>query len=232
MAISTGKRRHRFVVGSRSGGVASKLSTGVEELDRQFGSGAAQGGIPAGSIVAVESAPGSQIEPLVWSFMTERPSVYVPTLRDGDAVRDELDEVVPRAEYTVRDVGFDTPVRDCSDVVELVDREANVVVDPVTPLEDRGGDRFVKFLNGLKRHLTNIGGIALLLAPEVEAGGRARQRTLSVADTVWELHTNADKGTVETYLFVRKFRGGEMPDEPVSLDLGRRVRVDTSRDIA
>jgi hypothetical protein len=44
--------------------------------------------------------------------VTERPSVYVPTVRSGDAVRDELDDVVPHAEYTVRDVDFDAPVRD------------------------------------------------------------------------------------------------------------------------
>lgn len=211
----------------------TRLSTGVPELDRQFADATSQGGVPVGSLVVVESPPGSQVEPLVWSFMTERPSVYVPTLRDGDAVRAELDDVVAGAEYTVRDVGFDTPVRDCSEVVELVDREANVVLDPVTPLEEKGGDRFVKFLNGLKRHVTNTGGVALLLAPSVEsADAQARRRTLGVADTVWELRTEADASSVETYLFVRKFRGGEVPDEPVSLDVGRRVRVDTSRDIA
>jgi len=213
--------------------VADRLSTGVEELDRQFreSAGGAEG-LPPGSLVAVEAPAGSQVEPLVWSFMTERPSVYVPTVRSGDAVRDELDDVVAGAEYTVRDVGFDTPVRDCSDAIELVDREANVVVDPVTPLEDEGGDRYVKFLNGLQRHLTNVGGLGVVVAPKVESGSRSRQHTLGVADLVWELHTEASAGSVETYLIVRKFRGGEVPDEPVSLDLGRRVRVDTSRDIA
>ncbi|PSQ38138.1 transcriptional regulator [Halobacteriales archaeon SW_12_71_31] len=213
--------------------MTERLSTGVTELDRQFRDGAGTSkGLPAGSLIAVEAPPGSQVEPLVWSFMTERPSVYVPTVRAGDAVRDELDDVVPRAEYTVRDVGFDTPVRDCSDAIELVDREANVVLDPVTPLEDGGGDRYVKFLNGLQRHLSNVGGLGLLVAPTAEDGSRSRQHTLGVADIVWELRTDASAGSVETYLVVRKFRGGEVPDEPVSLDLGRRVRVDTSRDIA
>lgn len=208
------------------------LSTGLRELDRQIRGPDGEDGIPSGSIVAVESPPGAQVEPLVWSFMTERPSVYVSTLRSGDAVRDELGEVVPDADYTVRDVGFDTPVRDCSDIVELVDTEANVVVDPVTPLEDRGGDRYVKFLNDLQRHLTNVGGVALLLAPSVGEGQRVRQQTLGIADMVWRLHTEADHNSVESYLVVRKFRGGELPDDPVSVDLGRRVSVDTSRDIA
>jgi len=213
--------------------VPDRLSTGATELDRQFRASAGGArGLPAGSIVAVESAPGAQVEPLVWSFMTERPTVYVPTLRASDAVRDVLDDVVGDAEYTVRDVGFDTPVRDCSQVVELVDRQANVVLDPVTPLEDEGGDRYVKFLNGLKRHLVNVGGLGLVLAPTVESESRARQHTLSLADIVWELRTEVGTSAVETYLVVRKFRGGEVPDEPVSLDLGRRVRVDTSRDIA
>ncbi len=213
--------------------MTERLSTGATELDRQLETTAGgDRGVPAGSMLVVESAAGAQVEPLVWSFMTERPTVYVPTLRASDAVRDELDDVVGDAEYSVRDVGFDTPVRDCSQVVELVDRRANVVLDPVTPLEDVGGDRYVKFLNGLKRHLTNVDGLALVLAPEVETGNRARQQTLSLADMVWELHTRADASSVETYLVVRKFRGGEVPDEPVSLDLGRRVRVDTSRDIA
>jgi hypothetical protein len=213
--------------------VSDRLSTGATELDRQFETTAGSGsGVPAGSMVVIESAPGAQVEPLVWSFMTERPTVYVPTLRDKDAVSDELDDVVANAEYSVRDVGFDTPVRDCSRAVELIDRQANVVLDPVTPLEDEGGNRYVKFLNGLKRHLTNVNGLALVLAPTVEQGSRARQHTLSVADVVWELRTEADTSAVETYLVVRKFRGGEVPDEPVSLELGQRVRVDTSRDIA
>lgn len=183
-------------------------------------------------MLVIEFAPGAQVEPLVWSFMTERPTVYVPTLRASDALREELDEVVGDTEHSVRDIGFDTPVRDCSQVVELVDSQANVVLDPVTPLEDEGGDRYVKFLNGLQRHLANVNGLALVLAPEVERSSRARQHTLSLADMVWELRTVSDASKVETYLVVRKFRGGEVPDEPVSLDLGRRVRVDTSRDIA
>ncbi len=213
--------------------MADRLSTGATELDRQFQTGPGSGrGLPPGSMVVIESAAGAQVEPLVWSFMTERPTVYVPTLRDKDAVHDELDDVVGNSEFSVRDIGFDTPVRDCSQVVELVDRQANVVLDTITPLEDEGGDRYVKFLNGFKRHLTNVNGLGLVLAPSAEDHSRARQHTLSLADVVWELQTDATASKIETYLVVRKFRGGEVPDEPVSLDLGRRVRVDTSRDIA
>jgi hypothetical protein len=108
----------------------------------------------------------------------------------------------------------------------------NVVLDPVTPLEDGGGGRYVKFLDGLQRHLSNVGGLGLLVAPTAEDGSRSRQHTLGVADLVRELRTDASAGPLETCLVVREFRGGEVPDEPVSLDLGRRVRVDTSRDIA
>ena len=90
----------------------------------------------------------------------------------------------------------------------------------------------MKFLDGLQRHLSNVGGLGLLVAPTAEDGSRSHQYTLGVADLVRELRTDASAGSVETYPVVREFRGGEVPDEPVSLDLGRRVRVDTSRDVA
>lgn len=52
--------------------MTERLSTGVTELAVEFRDGAdTPKGLLPGSLIAVEAPPGSQVEPLVWSFMTE-----------------------------------------------------------------------------------------------------------------------------------------------------------------
>jgi archaellum biogenesis ATPase FlaH len=200
----------------------------VTALDRQL-----DGGVPAGSLVAVESPAGAQAEPLAWAFMHERPTVYLPTLRGEDDVRADLDALTGLEEYQVDGVSLATPVDDASSVVELVDGRANVVVDPLDPMESAADpDRYVRFLNGFKRHLTNVGGVGVLLCTGTDTDSTVRSRTLSMADVVWELRTRVTGGSVESRLLVRKFRGAQMPDETIKIRLGERVTVDTSRDIA
>lgn len=206
------------------------LSTGLDALDRQCGDG---GGIPAGSLVALEAPPGTQVESLVWTMMTARPTVYVSTLREEASLRDDLDRAVPNTEFTVHRAGIDTPIENTWNLLELVDQQVNVVVHPSTPLERIGDrDRYVKFLNWLKNHLVNTGSIGIFLCTGSESPIEGRELTLSVADLVWEMDVRVEGGTIENHLYFKKFRGHDIPDETIKLNLGERVRVDTSRDIA
>lgn len=206
------------------------LSTGLDALDRKCGDNE---GIPEGSLVAIEAAPGTQVESLVWTMMTVRPTVYVSTLREEAPLRDDLERAVPDTEYTVHRAGIDTPIENTWNLLELVDQQVNVVVHPSTPLERTGDrDRYVKFLNWLKNHLVNTGSIGIFLAMGSSGRIEGRELTLSIADVVWEIDTRVEGGTVENHLYFKKFRGRAIPDETIKLDLGRRVRVDTSRDIA
>ena len=166
--------------------------------------------------------------------MCERPTVYVGTVRTAAAIREDLTRAVPDAEYTVRRAGLDAPVANVTDVVELVDGRANVVFDRVNTFETAADiGRYIKFLNKLKTHLSNIGGVGVLLRTRTEGDSHpARRHTLTVADLVWRLETRVAGDAVETVLQVRKFRSAELPDETVKLHLGPEVRVDTSRNIS
>ncbi len=169
----------------------------------------------------------------MWTLMSQRPSVYVTTIRRKDQVRNDLDEALPDAEYTVRHAGMDTPIRNASDVIELVDRQANVMIDSANPLETTGDhERYVKFLNGLKDHMVNTDSMAMLVCSKSDTTNEGREFTLSVADVVWELRTSIEGTSIENYLFVRKYRGATLPEETIKVQLGREVAVDTSRDIA
>jgi len=53
-----------------------------------------------------------------------------------------------------------------------------------------------------------------------------------MADVVFDLQQKYDGTEVDTRLAVPKFRGGQALSETIKLELGERVRVDTSRDIA
>lgn len=221
------------------------MSTGLDALDREFGAGDdpedgdgeddgdETGGIPAGSLIALEVPLGSQYEPLVWSVMRELSTVYLVTLRDETAIRNDVAVVDPGPEVRVHGVGVEAPIRNASGVIELVDWQANIVVDTLTPMERaEDHERYVNFLNELKKHLEATGSIGFLVAPKVDAVPRGREYTLTVADSVWELNTKVQRVRVEHELVIRRFRSGDLPEQTIKLRLNREVGVDTSRDIA
>jgi hypothetical protein len=53
-----------------------------------------------------------------------------------------------------------------------------------------------------------------------------------MADVVFSLDTRVSGESIENRLAVPKFRGGRALSETIKLELGDRVRIDTSRDIA
>lgn len=211
------------------------VSTGLDALDRQFGDDDEDesGGIPAGSLLVLEVPPGSQYEPLVWSLMRELSTVYLATLRSEAAISADVDALDLGPEVRIHDVGLENPIRAVSGVVELVDWQANIVVDTVNALEDVDDhERYVNFLNELEKHLESTGSIGVLVASKVDPLPRCREFTLTVADLVWELRSEVQRVTVEHDLMVRKFRGGDLPEQTIKLRLDAEVGVDTSRDIA
>lgn len=207
--------------------MSKRLTTGVTAIDRNHG-----GGVPAGSIVALVAAPDSQSEPLLHEFMEERPTAYITTLRTEATVRDDLDRSLRTHDYTVQYAGIDTPIDNTGRVVQQVDGQANVVVDTLNPLEETGErNRYVNFLNQFKTHLVNTGSVGLLHCTDLDRPP-LRETTLTIADVVWKLDVSVKGNSVESFLQVTKFRGGDPADETIKLDLGEEVAVDTSRDIA
>jgi hypothetical protein len=87
-------------------------------------------------------------------------------------------------------------------------------------------------LNDLRNHMFNTGGVAVLHCMSSQHDPPARNTTLHMADVVLDLSTVVNGNDLENRLAVPKFRGGVALSETIKLELGERIRVDTSRDIA
>lgn len=210
--------------------VSGRLSTGVEALDRRL-----DGGLFPGSLVAVCAPPDSQSEPLLQATMRERPTRYVTTRRNERVV----DEALSRAfagesvDYVVTAAGPAAPDRTVRDALGLPGPGGAVVVDPVDPIERAAGsDEYAALLNDLKSALVEAGGLAFLHCAAPDDRVERRDITESFADVVWDVHVERDGTRLKHVLEVPKFRGGDLPEETITIKPGRRVTVDHSRDIA
>ena len=204
------------------------LPTGINALDRQL-----QGGLPGGSIVAFCAPPASQSELLLYELTAARDTLYLTTERTEDAVADAFDRAqCPTGDPSIRYVAGDTPLENAGRVFRSLAGEANLIVDPIDPLERVDESRYRNFLNELRNHMYNTGGVAVLHCLAGDHAPAVRATTEHMADVVLNLTTVAAGSELETRLAVPKFRGGVALSETIKLALGERVRVDTSRDIA
>jgi KaiC/GvpD/RAD55 family RecA-like ATPase len=205
-----------------------RLSTGIDVLDRQL-----SGGLPAGSVVAYRAPPDSQGELLLFELADTRETLYLTTDRTEQAVKDTLDSTPATSrEVGVRYVAGDAPLENTKQLFRDVTGEANLIVDPVDVLESTDRARYRNFLNTLSNHMHNTGGVAVLHCLDGAHPPEQRDTTLHMADAVFDLQVTVDGTELVTRLAVPKFRGGAALNETVKLDLGERVRIDTSRDIA
>ncbi|MFB6105231.1 MAG: RAD55 family ATPase [Halobacteriaceae archaeon] len=207
--------------------MATRLSTGVDVLDRELG-----GGIPAGSVVAFCAPPASQSELFLYELTTARRTLYLTADRTETAVQEALNRTAaPTGDPTVRYVAGDAPLENARRLFRNAGEGAGLVIDPVDPLERVDEARYQNFLNDLTNHMQNTQGIAVLHAL---TGREAETRTLTehMADVVLQLYVERDGTDIETQLGVLKFRGGQAPEDTIKLQLSERVQIDTSRDIA
>lgn len=205
-----------------------RLPTGIDPIDRQL-----EGGFPAGSVVAFCAPPASQSELLLHELTAARQTLYLSTERTEEAVRDAFDRAqCPVGDPEIRYVAPDAPVQKADRFVRAVDGQANLIVDPVDALERVDRDLYRTFLNELQTHMINTGSVAVLHCLRGEELPTLRTMTEHMADVILDLRNRINGTTVETYLAVPKFRGGQALDETIKLELAERVRVDTSRDIA
>ena len=215
-------------VGVQRRGVAGRLSTGIDILDRQL-----DGGIPPGSIVLLAADPASQSELFLYELTGVRSTLYLTTIRSDQAVRDAIDRATgPVGTPTLRDVGGNAPLDTANRFVRDLPEGANLIIDAVDVLEETEPARYRQFLNELQTHMINTGGLAVVHGMKGEAEPENRAFTKHMADVVFDLRTQIDGSEIEKRLAVPKFRGGRPPEETIKLRLGDRVTVDTSRDIA
>jgi KaiC/GvpD/RAD55 family RecA-like ATPase len=208
--------------------MAGPLSTGIDVLDRRLG-----GGLPAGSIVAYTAPPASQAELLLYEITRARPSLYLTTERTQQAVEDAFERTsAPTGDPRISYIEGDAPLDNTQRLFRNINGEANLIIDPVDPLERTERNRYVNFLNQLQNHMQNIGGVTFLHALDGASVPDLRDTTEHMADVVFELDTRREGDEIVTRLAIPKLRGGEAPSDTIKLELAERVRIDTSRDIA
>ncbi|QLC32660.1 transcriptional regulator [Halarchaeum sp. CBA1220] len=208
--------------------MADRLPTGIDVLDRKLG-----GGIPSGSVLVYESPPASQGELLLHEIARPRETLYITTDRTEDAVADAFENTsVPVDPPDVRYLANDAPLDNARRLVRNTGEDETLVIDPVDALERTERARYETFLSELQNHMHNTGGVAVLHALRGSHVPELRDSTIHMADVVFRLETTVKGSDVENTLSVPKFRSGSALDETVKLNLGDRVTIDTSRDIA
>lgn len=208
--------------------MTDRLPVGLPTLDRQL-----EGGIPPGSIVLFSADPASQSELLLYELTAQRPSLYLTTIRSGQAVQDAVERVRTRVgEPAIRDVGGDAPLDGANRSIHELSEGANLIVDAVDPLERTESARYRAFLNDLQTQAVNTGSLVVLHAMKGDAPPANRDMTEHLADVVLDLETTVDGSEIVNRLAVPKFRGGAALEETIKLKLTETVRIDTSRDIA
>ncbi|WP_254534630.1 RAD55 family ATPase [Halomarina litorea] len=205
-----------------------RLPTGVDVLDRKL-----DGGIPAGSTVALCAEPASQAELLLHELTATRGTLYITLGRTEEAVADSIANSSTRTgEPTIRHVSGDAPIDNAAKLVSALPEASNLIVDPVDVLERESHDRYRNFLNELQNHIHNTQGLAILHCLAGNHLPQGRDTTRHMADVVFDLETRVGSDSIENRLTVPKFRGGRALTDVVKLELADSVAIDTSRDIA
>ncbi len=208
--------------------MAGRLQTGMEILDRQL-----DGGVPAGSVVALTASPSSQAELLLYQLTAARGSLYLTTERNQQAAKDAIKATeAPVGDPTVRDVTGTEPLDKASKLIRALPEEANLIIDTADPLERSEPNRYRTFLNEVRNHMVNTGSIAVLHCLDGYHVPENRDTTAHMADVVFELETSVRGTDLVNRLSVPKFRGGSALTDTIKLELTDQVAVDTSRDIA
>ncbi len=209
--------------------MANRLRTGIDVLDRKLG-----GGLPAGSIVALEAHPASQAELFLYELTVTRGTLWLSLDRSAEAVKDSIGHSpTETGDPTVRHISGEAPLDNAGKLVSALPEASNLVLDPVDVLEaQEPHSRYRNFLNELQNHIFNTNSLAILHCLDGRAVPPLRDTTEHFADVVFELRTDTSGDEVDNRMAIPKFRGGRAPADIIKLELVEEVSVDTSRDIA
>ena len=198
-----------------------QLSTGFAALDREL-----NGGIPAGSLVAITGGPASRADRLLYGPTSGRRTLYLTATRSEAAVRDALTASgVGLDRCVVREVDADRPLDHAYQLIQRVTEPATVVIDPVNAVERAGEGRLAAFLNAFRAQLTETESVGILHCLDGRAVPPQRDVTEYAADGVLSVATERRDGGLDTRVTVPKFRGKPPVAEAIELSFDRGGRV-------
>ncbi|WP_276271391.1 RAD55 family ATPase [Haloarcula litorea] len=209
--------------------MVNRLRTGIDVLDRKL-----DGGIPAGSIVALSAQPASQAELFLYELTATRGTLWLSLDRTAESVVASIEQTPANTgDPTVRHISGEAPLDNAGKLVSALPETSNLIVDPLDVLEaQEPPSRFRAFMNDLQNHIVNTGSLGILHCLDGRSTPPLRDTTEHFADVVFELKTTTTGDEVENRLAIPKFRGGRAPNDIIKLDLVEEVSIDTSRDIA
>jgi KaiC/GvpD/RAD55 family RecA-like ATPase len=209
--------------------MTNRLRTGIDVLDRKL-----DGGIPAGSMVALTAHPASQAELFLYELTATRGTLWLSLDRTAEAVTMSMENTpAETGDPTVRHISGEAPLDNAGKLISALPETSNLIVDPLDVLESQEPpSRFRSFMNDLQNHIFNTDSLAILHCLDGRSVPPLRDTTEHFADVVFDLQTNATGDEVKNQLAIPKFRGGRAPSDIIKLDLVEEVSIDTSRDIA
>lgn len=235
--------------------MADRVSTGVEEFDREL-----DGGVEPASLVLLRTPPGSQGELLLKELALAQKTLYLSTTRPAEAIGEWIAGESVATELTIEHIesafqaaeapapepttsstgGLEarsepTEVPALSEAIDAItgfQPRGCILIDPLNPLEACPEAAYVDFLHALRDHLASTESVAVLHAVKTATAPRCRWLSLQYADAVWDVRVGRDTMDVEFRLAVTKSRSGQLPGEEIKLELSDRVAIDVSRDIA
>lgn len=209
--------------------MTNRLRTGIDVLDRKL-----DGGIPAGSMVALTAHPASQAELFLYELTATRGTLWLSLDRTAEAVTVSMENTpAETGDPTVRHITGEAPLDNAGKLISALPETSNLIVDPLDVLESQEPpSRFRSFMNDLQNHIFNTDSLAILHCLDGHSVPPLRDTTEHFADVVFDLQTDATGDEVENQLAIPKFRGGRAPSDIIKLNLVEEVSIDTSRDIA
>lgn len=207
-----------------------RYSTGLRFLDAQI-----DGGLPVGTLLVLTAPASSPSELLLFHLATSQQMLYVSTTTPAEVeVQSAIEEsaITSPANLEFRHLPPDEMVTDPESLFTRIQPESFVVIDPIDGLEQAVEDQYLNFSNALKHRLRETYSIGVFHGFNTEPIPDARRLTLHRADAVWRLEQLILSREIKTRLLITKARRGRALSEPISLVIGNRVRVDTSRRIS
>lgn len=192
-----------------------RLSVGIPALNREL-----NGGLPPGSVIALNADPNSQSENLLYELTTERGTLYLTTERSEELVRNDIDTAVADSgNPTIRHINGPAPTKQALEYVRLLPDGANLVIDTMDTLERVDREIYLDFLNELIAEVRASGSIAMVHCLNGSSVPANRPSTEHFADAVFDLQTTVEGSTVEQHLSIPKSRNERAPNEAIELDL-------------
>lgn len=207
--------------------MTDRRETGIDLLDRRL-----NGGVSSGSITAVLSPPASQSELLLYELASVRPTLYLTTVRTAERVQGVMARLgTGTDDVVVAPLDHAAPVESALELVRELPETSTLIVDPIGVFERLPREEYRSFLNELHDHLAAVDAVGFFNCLEGRNVPPLRDLTEYAADVVFRLTTERRGESVENYLTVPKFRGGQSLEDVLKLSLTTDVDVDISRNL-